>query len=322
MDKNNTPITFDDLMFMLLNPDINWKIDKNKIYLNKDNIYYEINFYGKYEDISIKISDQELFILSDLERKILAKAITFLRGNMPRSISEAVENKTISFKEFSISQYYPPGGRSKIPVLIYKIKQPKYTFISNHIDIFDSEPLGTISDLFNNIIDSSVNYSSELEREDKPLFKLKRLQSKFITEKEDFESLVLWDIENVHFYDDVQIISRMYKAEKQLKVVSFFQKHKSSDIKIKMDMEFKLNKLRKRNWVVKRTKGIADNVLIETFHKYKDQLKELILISADSDFKEIIDEAIQLGIKIVVVNNANYHTNIWYNSYNYTKIGE
>lgn len=319
MTKNYYIKTFDNFMIMLLDPEVKWKIDKNRIYLNQNNIFYEINFNGKYEDISIKSSIEE-FILTDLERKSLAKAITFLRGNMPKSINEAILNGVVNFKGFSISQYYPVGGRSKIQILIYKIKQQKHIEISQNEYIFNSEPLGTIGDLFNDIIDNSINYNSELERNDKPFFNLKRLESKFNKEKEDIESLVLWDIENVHFYDDVQIISRMYKSEKQLRVVSFFQKHKSSDIKIKMDMDFKLNKLRKRNWIVNRTKGIADNVLIETFNKYKGQLKELILISGDSDFKEIIDEAISFNISVLIVNNANRLDKFWYNNYNYIHI--
>lgn len=144
-----------------------------------------------------------------------------------------------------------------------------------------------------------------------PYFKNKLLNQK---EKENkkVESLVLWDLENINYFDDFSIITRFVKNENQLKIVAFSEKYR--DYQYLTKLNFELNKLKKRNWIIKETKKIADNVLIEQFHKYKKTIKELILVSNDSDFKEIIEEANNLGIKtIVLYRHGHKNNNYWYN---------
>lgn len=311
---------FDELMYLLLNPNKNWILEKNKISLKENKI--EI-FFNKYHNINFYIDHIPLSI-TDEERKILAKAIIFINGNKPKSIYEAIEENLVDFTGFSISNYYPIGGRKAIKSLILQKNKSKskqkieneYLNIPKVEDIFKSTGFGTIGDLFNNLQQNDISYDSELERDEKPYFKVKQ-NKKNETQIKIFESLVLWDIENVNFFDDVTKISRYLKNENQLKCVSFYQKHKSSKIFIAGDINFKLTKLRKRNWVVSRTKGIADNTLIEYFHKYKYSLKELILITADSDFNSIAKEAKSLRINVIIINNANIENNAWFKDYEY-----
>jgi uncharacterized LabA/DUF88 family protein len=70
--------------------------------------------------------------------------------------------------------------------------------------------------------------------------------------------------------------------------------------------------MKKRDWIINTTKGIADDELINSFNKYKNNLKELILISGDSDFKNIIYEALELGISVKIINNSNYNNISWF----------
>lgn len=106
---------------------------------------------------------------------------------------------------------------------------------------------------------------------------------KVIEKKETkIESLVLWDLENIHYYNDFSLISRYVKKENQIKIMAYNEKYRKYETINRLN--FILNKLKKRKWIIKETKDIADRILIEEFNKYKNKIKELIVISNDSDF--------------------------------------
>lgn len=177
-------------------------------------------------------------------------------------------------------------------------------------DIFESNNFGTLGELLgkqNVILKDEIVETNNF----KPYFKTKVLNHKDKNEK-IIESLVLWDLENINYFDDFSIITRFVKNENQLKIVAFSEKYR--DYQYLTKLNFELSKLKKRNWIIKETKKIADNVLIEQFHKYKDTIKELILVSNDSDFKEIIEEANSLNIKTIVLHRHGHkNINYWYN---------
>jgi hypothetical protein len=127
--------------------------------------------------------------------------------------------------------------------------------------------------------------------------------------------LVIWDIENIHFYDDFSIITRYVKEENQLRVVSYSNKFENYIRTEKLD--FELNKLKKRKWIIKETKKIADDTLYEVFNKYKDRIKELKIITNDSDFNLMLKEANKLGIKTTVLHrNGRDRKGHWYDKAN------
>lgn len=178
-------------------------------------------------------------------------------------------------------------------------------------DIFKSESLSTLGEL---IWQKEHKVEDKYEETDNftPYFKKKLLNKKDNTKKdEEIKSLVLWDLENINYYNDFSTITRFVKNDNQLKVMSFSNKYR--DYKNTNSFNFTLEKLKKRFWIINETKKIADNVLIENFHKYKHYLKELIVISNDSDFKDIISEANHLGINtIVLYRHGNKNKNYWY----------
>lgn len=184
-------------------------------------------------------------------------------------------------------------------------------------DIFSTNGFGTLGELLGK---EKVKINDEYEETEvfKPYFKNKLLNKKDNTKKdEEIKSLVLWDLENINYYNDFSIITRFVKNDNQLKVMSFSNKYR--DYKNTNSFNFTLEKLKKRFWVINETKKIADNVLIENFHKYKHSLKELIVISNDSDFKDIISEANHLGINtIVLYRHGNKNMNYWYDIANET----
>lgn len=324
---------FSEIIKSILNPEDKWERSKGKIFFNSD-LRYEISFNKPFEDIVIRDNGQIFLELTREEKLILIRALGFVLGGIPAHYHEIQKE----IKQISLKEYYPTGGRKKIEKIEKrKIKKINVGLMTNkkknqiqiikrprEEDIFVSEGLGTIGDLFSNENSNtvSISYDKEFEdRDDKPFFK-KRIVGTRKNEKENIESLVLWDIENVSFYNDVTLITRALKHDKQLKVVSYFQKNNASKSHLQGNIEFRLRQMRKRNWHIVSTKTIADKVLIDTYEKHKENIKELILVSGDSDFKGIIQDALKRGIEIKIMNNAN-HKNAWYsNMSEYIKIEE
>ena len=175
--------------------------------------------------------------------------------------------------------------------------------------LFNNEKFGTIGEALGvtkiGIKDEFVETNNF-----QPYFKNKieiKKEDKII---ENINSLVLWDIENINYYNDFSMISRYVKDENQLRIIAFNEKFRIFN---KKRIDFLLNKLKKRKWIIKETKKIADNELINEFNKYKNKINELIIISNDSDFKNIILEANQLKIKTTILyRNNNKKQNKWY----------
>jgi uncharacterized LabA/DUF88 family protein len=315
---------FEDLMFALLNPFFGWKRNKNTLYIKNKFINYELNYKSNFNDLILKSNNKNYIFFNKQELYFVWRAISFLLGSIPEHI------KDFNIKEVSVKRYYPEGGRKKIQLIpkekiltiISKNSNNKSFenpyFIKKQECIFEYEPLGTIGDLFKNKIEyDKISYSHDLERDEKPFFKLKNKNIK-INDNKIIESLALWDYENVNFFDDFSTITKMLKKDNQLKIVSFNRKHKSTELKYFNSLDFKLNKMKKRDWIINTTKGIADDELINSFNKYKNNLKELILISGDSDFKNIIYEALELGISVKIINNSNHNIS-WFKNIDFEK---
>lgn len=155
-------------------------------------------------------------------------------------------------------------------------------------------------------IDSKANLNNL-----KPFHKQKIQKNKINNNDNVIESLVLWDMENIHYYDDFSKITRYVKTNNQIRLMCFNSKYRNYEHINRLN--FILTKLKKRDWIIKETKKIADEILIEYFHKYKNSLKELIIISNDSDFNDILKEANDLNIKTIVLHrNGRDRPFHWY----------
>lgn len=194
---------------------------------------------------------------------------------------------------------------------VVKSSKPKVN-IKNNDFLFDTKNFGTIGELLGK---EKISIQDEIEVKNnslKPYFKNKLINNKTKNNKDNiFTSLVLWDLENIHYFDDFSKISRFVKNENQIKVISFNSKYRNYEYVNKLN--FLLNKLKKREWIIKETKNIADEELKKQFHNYKHNLKELIIVSNDSDFKDILEEANSLNIKTIVLHrNGRIRQFHWY----------
>lgn len=132
--------------------------------------------------------------------------------------------------------------------------------------------------------------------------------------KRQIDSLVIWDIENINFHNDFSIITRYIKKENQIKIVSFSKSYKNYCT----DIDFKLRKLKKRNWIineVKNAENSADEELIENYFKYtgrNTKIKEVIIISSDSDFSSILEDAKIKNIKSTVIYREINQKKRWF----------
>ena len=188
-------------------------------------------------------------------------------------------------------------------------KKPKIKLIKTTNDFFERTDFGTLGQsigVIENNFEVEFCESNNFNKYFKKRVKLKEVNNL----NQEINSLVLWDIENINYFNDFSIISRFVKKDNQLKVVSFNEKFKIFN---RNKIDFLLNKLKKRKWIINETNKIADNDLINTFKKYKDKINELVIISNDSDFKDILFEANNLNIKTIVIyrNNNKKHNN-WY----------
>jgi hypothetical protein len=141
--------------------------------------------------------------------------------------------------------------------------------------------------------------------------KIKNQKSLKNEKQKEIHSLVLWDIENINFYDDFSIISRFVKDQNQIKIVSFSSGYKDCHSNI----DFELNKLKKRNWIIKEVKNSensADKELLNSYFKYNQKIKELIIISSDSDFEPILTDAKYKNINVTLIYREMNQKNRWF----------
>jgi len=258
-------------------------------FINKDFKLYFKRYYQEYNEIVFYDYLNELFKEEMTKYKKQIKNLNKRRRselfNPKEYIAEANKAKKIKLQGFS--------NKSKL----------KY-------DLFEEEDtLGTLGDFFDK--DDTIEENDITEK-----LKIKK-EIKKQHKKNDYDKLVLWDIENVHFFNDFSEITRLLPKDS----IKFFAykklNHKNTYIK---NMEFIVNKLKKRKWIELKTKKIADTELINEFNKRKYKIKELYLISIDKDFKPICDEAKNLGIKVTIITNTKNKG--WFENFNLIKLGE
>lgn len=170
---------------------------------------------------------------------------------------------------------------------IIKKKEKKY---------IEDSPFNILAKDFNikiDKVDKIIDNYNLIDIKENNLLK-KRDNKKEKKEKTLFDTLILWDIENINFYNDFSFMSRYFNNPLSKKIVFLNKERYSND-------SFELIKLKKRKWEIKKTSKDADSLLISNFHKYKNKIKKLIIISNDSDFKKIILEAISLNIEVEII---------------------
>lgn len=310
---NNIPsntILKTNLFFKFLGFDNNLEVYK---LMNK----YGLDFFdklprGKYylEIINKRIEKNFNFnaiyqVYNDLDRidKIYKK-----KSNNKKLNKKEMENLKKSYENEKIKKQEEFKARIKAikQNVSSKHKKAKTIDIFNNSKGFNSfaEKLGFVTDLEDEIL-------VEKKSLENIYYKKQKKENKKTKTINKTSSLIIWDIENIHFFNDFAVISRLVKKENQIKIVSFSHKFRNYF----KNIDFELNKIKKRKWVVKETKKIADDVLINQFHKYKENLEELIIISNDSDFKNILNEANKLNIKttIYLTSEPINDNKRWYN---------
>jgi hypothetical protein len=295
---------------ILLSNQIVKESTKIKIYYKEDIVIYDLKKEKNIIKNEVEYNtEEEIYI----KKALIIKNINIFKNLIK------IENINCSLKEIDEKYEYYENKNLKTKIIIKKNKKEKEkkeiigTNNKNSLiekeDIFKTENFGTIGELLGKE-KTEIKDSFEITENLIPYFKEKINKDKEKKETKT-ESLVLWDVENIHYYNDFSIISRYVKNENQLKIMSFNEKYRTYESINRLN--FILNKLKKRKWIIKETKKIADNILIEEFHKYKNQIKELIIISNDSDFKEIIEEANKLNINtIVLFRHGRNKNNYWY----------
>jgi len=281
----------------LIIKDMDLKIEKEKnnfeflliikalSFTNKEFKYFFKRYYEEYNEIVFYDYLNELFGEDAIKYK---KQIRNL-------------NKRRSSKLFNPKEHIAIDNKAK------KIKLQGFSNKSKlKYNPFEEEALGTLGDFFNkeNIIEDNVSGKLKIKKE------IKKQHT-----KNNYEKLVLWDIENVHFFNDFSEITRLLPKD-SIKFFSYKKlNHKNTYIK---NMDFIVNKLKKRKWIELKTKKIADTKLINEFQKRKYKIKELYLISVDKDFKQICDEAKDLGIKVTIITNTKNRG--WFENFNLIKL--
>jgi len=304
-------------------------IEEDRIIINLDNkveskyqipnFKYQIEFKNKENMGKFIHLEGGVWFLNDFKRRLKVKSKNkkkkgkYTRANelkSPQQIKKEDKQRILDnkIKEKAIKKQIIENSKSKI-----KLK----------VDIFkDCDTLGTLGDFFkkdSSVVDAPFK-EQELENSDTQAFL--SLKKKSISKKKDkviSDTLVLWDIENVHFYNDFSYISK-YVPKDAIKIFSYAKKNHKQKIYLKGDkLDFVLNKLRKRGWIEKRTTKIADQELIEEFNARANKIKKLYLISADKDFQNICEKATELNIEVHIINNEHRNKFSWFNKedYNY-----
>ena len=302
----------------------------------KKDRYSNIKVLFKYKDINIELNLDNLFeikylsnvyILNEEQVRLVGYLLKFKISHkiIKMFFSINCDFYKINLKENQLLEYsnifeiydlklYKVVPQLKKTEKLVETNKEKYNtkrklIIEKTNDFFEKTNFGTLGQsigVIENNFEVEFCKSNNFNKYFKKRVKLKEVNNL----NQEINSLVLWDIENINYFNDFSIISRFVKKENQLKVVSFNEKFKIFN---RNKIDFLLNKLKKRKWIINETNKIADNDLINTFKKYKDKINELVIISNDSDFKDILFEANNLNIKTIVIyrNNNKKHNN-WY----------
>ena len=138
--------------------------------------------------------------------------------------------------------------------------------------------------------------------------------TKYKTSNNTKECLVLWDIENVNFFDDYKVLSNyINKKDSLLYVVCKDPGKYPRDNRLSKTHIY--TKLKKRGWSIDKRNKKIDERLMSYYHKHKNNVRSIILITADSDFEPILKDAVGIGLDILVLNEAKHAK--WFKKYNY-----
>lgn len=317
---------FDSIIINILNGSNTWYKTKKCFMLNgyKYKVLYKEDAVS-HGHIPFKLSFDE-FVFTNLlinapltteQRKILLKAFLTVSNIQPSFLTQELKEE---LKLIDLTPFAPMQNLKNI-VTFSKMDESNKEDIEDILEISIGEKVG-IEEYVNPIklVDFAEKFIENTSL--KPYFKLKNFSTKN-KENKEINSLVLWDIENVNYYGDVAEITSKIKSENQLKIVSYYRKNKADKTLFYMgDIYNKLRNLRKKNWIVKTSKDEADAVIIDNYNKYKNTLKELILITSDSDFLEIIKDSMSLNIKVKILNNSNFKTKKWFEDFDYEKLNQ
>lgn len=320
---------FNELIENILNGSNTWIKSKNAFIFNDSERRIHIPFKHTFEMFTITNAEPEI-ILTREQKLVLLKAFLRVSFIEPTFLINDT-NLQKELKCISLIDYAPNKNLCEIVFLSREIKTESEDKLLRIISRSESK---INNNLFSTDFKVSIgerigleeyttkltNTTNIINSKEIPFFESKLLNLKKIIDKK-VESLVLWDIENVNFMDDFSAITKKIKSKNQLKIVSFFKKHKSDKKTFYWgNLQFKLNKLKKRDWIIKTTKDSADNELIDNYYKYKSGLKELILITSDSDFKNIALDAKLNGISVKILNNSNRNNECWFEEFDYQKL--
>jgi len=124
--------------------------------------------------------------------------------------------------------------------------------------------------------------------------------------REPIDTLVLWDIENVHFSRDRSVIHRWLRSlgiEHSWRHIAARDRHKTPFWASGFDPQRRISLLQRHGWVIDHTHRDADNALIVRFEQNRNRLKRLVVISVDGDFATIAREAREQGIEVWIAGN-------------------
>lgn len=119
--------------------------------------------------------------------------------------------------------------------------------------------------------------------------------------------LVLWDIENINFPHDRVVIESMLKRIGVRYAMKFISYHIRMDRELPFwllqygdNIEWRKIQLRRLGWVLEEKRD-ADKQLKKIYHQFVDRISGLVIISGDSDFIEIAEDAIERKLNTSVL---------------------
>ena len=119
--------------------------------------------------------------------------------------------------------------------------------------------------------------------------------------------LVLWDIENINFPHDRVAIEAMLKKIGVRYSMKYISYHIHMDRGIPWwlqqygdNIEWRKIQLRRLGWVLEEKKD-ADKQLKKLYYQFVDRISGVVIISGDSDFIEIAEDAMKRGLYTAVL---------------------
>ncbi len=173
-----------------------------------------------------------------------------------------------------------------------------------------------------NMDEDAIYETYEVNKADKRKLKsvggeISRNNKKEMKIKEKKPNLVLWDIENINFYDDYKIVGNYVDDLNSLKYVVGKEIEKYSNIS-RLSKEGFYPRLKRRGWNIDKKPKKVDERIMNYYYKHKSHIEKLILITDDSDFKPIVVDAVKNGIEVLILYRDK--RNVWVKSYDSIKL--